>query len=365
MRRWAVKIQVEVPGKLILLGEYAVLEGADALVMAVDRRMQIGIEPATAADSCTIISNLQDDPFHFYLDRQGRVRPLKGQADELAGKMHFACQAISALLRRISDFNLPLEPFILQIDSRQFYMNQHQKLGLGSSAALTVGIVIALLRHFRLQKELFPTAADLFKFCLPVHYQAQNRRGSGIDVAASVYGGIVHYNLVRASGDAAANFRIDHALINGLTMRAVWTGQSASTGKLLQTLEKFQAASPAVYVQIMQQLTLASARGCQAFTLADPVKFMTAVADYFKILSDFSQRSGIAVVSEVHQKIAGTVQSCAGVYKPSGAGQGDLGIAFFDSAAAAEKAETELKKKHFATLQLDVSQQGGFSLLSE
>ena len=37
------------PGKLVLLGEYAVLEGAPALVMAIDRRAEVRLETRTQA----------------------------------------------------------------------------------------------------------------------------------------------------------------------------------------------------------------------------------------------------------------------------------------------------------------------------
>ena len=41
-------IVTSAPGKLFLLGEYAVLEGAPALLTAVDARVRVRIEPAEA-----------------------------------------------------------------------------------------------------------------------------------------------------------------------------------------------------------------------------------------------------------------------------------------------------------------------------
>ena len=41
-----MSIRVKVPGKLILLGEYAVLDGADALVASIDRYVIAEISPS-------------------------------------------------------------------------------------------------------------------------------------------------------------------------------------------------------------------------------------------------------------------------------------------------------------------------------
>ncbi len=39
-----MKVIADAPGKLVLLGEYAVLEGAPGLVVAVDRRARVVLE---------------------------------------------------------------------------------------------------------------------------------------------------------------------------------------------------------------------------------------------------------------------------------------------------------------------------------
>ena len=52
-----MSIRINVPGKLIILGEYAVLEGADALVSSVNR--YVNVEISTPGDDvCQISSNL-------------------------------------------------------------------------------------------------------------------------------------------------------------------------------------------------------------------------------------------------------------------------------------------------------------------
>src|SRR5215831_414462 len=90
------------PGKLILTGEYAVLDGAQAIVVAVDRRA-VARRNATPRGS---------SPF------------LVAVAEEIAARRGASDPAARAALE-------------ISVDSTAFY-NRAQKLGLGSSAAVTV-----------------------------------------------------------------------------------------------------------------------------------------------------------------------------------------------------------------------------------
>src|SRR3954465_8219320 len=90
------------PGKLILTGEYAVLDGAPALVIAVNRRVLAARRRAPRGSS----------PF------------LVAVADEIA-RRHGADHPATRAAMEIT------------VDSSAFYLGD-QKLGLGSSAAVTV-----------------------------------------------------------------------------------------------------------------------------------------------------------------------------------------------------------------------------------
>src|SRR5262249_27638055 len=90
------------PGKLIVTGEYAVLDGAPAIVLAIDRRA-IARRNATPRGS---------SPF------------LVAVADEIAARRGASDPAARAALE-------------ISVDSTAFY-HRITKLGLGSSAAVTV-----------------------------------------------------------------------------------------------------------------------------------------------------------------------------------------------------------------------------------
>lgn len=138
-------IDVFAPGKLVLLGEYAVLDGAPAVVAAVDRGVRCRIEPAAALH---ILTPDADDRF---------VRPALHAAHAPAARYTFTAEPA----------------------------HRGPKLGLGSSAAATVAAVLAA----RVQHGEPPDPADLRDIALRVHRQVQGS-GSGLDVTASAYGGL-------------------------------------------------------------------------------------------------------------------------------------------------------------------------------
>src|SRR3954471_7989598 len=134
------------PGKLILTGEYAVLDGAPAIVIAVDRR-------ALARRNATPHGS---SPF------------LLAVADEIAARRGTADPAAHAALE-------------ISVDSTAFY-HRLTKLGLGSSAAVTVAATALALGTVN-PEEVLPVA-------LAAHARAQGprgARGSGADIAASVH----------------------------------------------------------------------------------------------------------------------------------------------------------------------------------
>ena len=73
------------PGKLVLFGEYAVLEGASALVCAVDRRARIRYE---ASDSGTLTLDAKPLGLKDFILRRDGVAPDTSRADRRAGLVY-------------------------------------------------------------------------------------------------------------------------------------------------------------------------------------------------------------------------------------------------------------------------------------
>jgi phosphomevalonate kinase len=353
-----LSIRVKVPGKLILLGEYAVLEGANALVASVDRFVHATIS-ASKHDYCQLFSSLTSDPIRILINRKGEFVPDHGQSDELIKTMQFSLLIINELSKKIRESGLLIKPFDLQIDTSQFYIEANtMKLGLGSSAALTVSIIFAISCFLSIEDDLFSNDYDLFRFACDTHFKAQGNRGSGIDIAASVFGGINIYNVISIDRDGENQEISTISVAEDLYILPVWTGVSASTRELLSQVDKFRGDFEKEYQDMMSRLMVLSETGCVIYKEKNCSDFLDIVQDYYKVLKDFSSRSKIPIISNIHENIAEIVSSTGGVYKPSGAGGGDIGLAFSDSKEVIDNVKKALMEKNIEILSLGVSEQG-------
>jgi phosphomevalonate kinase len=168
------------PGKVVLLGEYAVVDGAPALVAAVDA----GVVCRVSAGPFEIRTPTGDDRF------------------------------VRAALEHVG-----APPAIYAFsDARVFGIDG--KPGLGGSAAATVAACLA--GSARAGRPL--TGDALRDVAIGVHRDVQGG-GSGIDVAAAAHGGVVRFEAGRVT--AAREVR----------PVVVWSGASASTSSRVRVYQ--------------------------------------------------------------------------------------------------------------------------------
>jgi phosphomevalonate kinase len=163
-------MRLSVPGNLLLLGEYAVLEqGGLGLAVAVERRLAVEAEPAPGLTVTGSWSGGEDL-------RWSAADPA---ASPLITEVAAACEAYLASVGRA------LPGARIRVDSGSFYV-EGRKIGFGSSAAVAVGLAWILL-------DLSGKPADpqaISELALRAHRRAQGGRGSGYDVLASSHGGV-------------------------------------------------------------------------------------------------------------------------------------------------------------------------------
>ncbi|NCG17876.1 MAG: hypothetical protein GWP91_02545 [Rhodobacterales bacterium] len=171
-------MRIDVPGKIVLMGEYAVLDGAPAIVAAVDRGVRCTF---SANDSRMTLRVPQDDRF---------VSPALAAVNAPTGQYDF------------QPWNQP---------------KTSTKAGFGGSAAATVAAVMV----GRLAQGEEHDANLVQQIATRVHRAVQGG-GSGIDVAASAHGGVLRFQ----NGDVEQLPSI-HPVV-------VWSGSSAQTGPRVQ-----------------------------------------------------------------------------------------------------------------------------------
>ena len=295
------------PGKLVITGEYAVLEGAPALVLAIDREARVALEDAGDGYEITA-PGLGIRAARGHLDATGRMSwPTLGApaSSQLA--------LVGAVLETLATDGPPT-PFRAGLDTRAFYAaaDGHAKLGLGSSAALTVALASAVCA---LDRRDPPTIDTL----IAAHRRAQDGRGSGLDIAASLVGGLLAYRL--HDGQPQVTPAIWPA---GLEWCCVWSGKSASTRAYLDRLAAWRTSAPARYAAVMHDLGDAAAAAAAA---ADAATLLEAVAAYALALDCLGSSSGLDIISAEHRALGALAARHGVTYKSCGAGGGDVGIA--------------------------------------
>ncbi|TQO19573.1 phosphomevalonate kinase [Rhodoglobus vestalii] len=313
----ATIIEASAPGKLFLLGEYAVLDGAPALLAAVDRRVTVTVAPS------------DDDRWHLStpgLDLDSLTLEADGSIPaDCDGRTHTRLRVFDAV-RTVVRCTGTLS---ITIDSTAFFASGH-KLGLGSSAAVATALTSALLTAAGRS----PSREQIRILATEAHRSAQRGTGSGGDVASSSYGGLISY--VRDTAPTSLVWPQE------LEIMAVVTGTGSSTTELVGKVTDYAAQDTARYRTDIERLSALAHTAQDAVHSAED--FLRLASDYFDALVELDTHAGAGIVSEHHLQLHSLAADLGGVFKTSGAGGGDVGLVFArrgESAARLAEAFTE------------------------
>lgn len=302
-------VTTSAPGKLFLIGEYAVVEYGPAIIAVVAQRAYVRISRCRGkaarvliiADSCREAC-IEDVPI------------LASVIEELESRQLFTRDMLAGCR--------------IELDTQAFYRDT-QKLGLGSSAALTVAILQALFSA--------PRDEQYFDLAIACHRRLQGGLGSGADVATALSG-----RLSRYQRDCSVPETV--SLPPDLRLLFVWSGQSADTSAFLKKLAEFKACSLPVYDRQIAELSKLSSQSVAALNQGATGDFIRFVGAFDRKLEEFSRVSRLGFYSDVHQCLYQLVSAEGATYKPSGAGGGDFGVVATDSDEVAARVVASLTK---------------------
>lgn len=288
-------IAASAPGKLFLTGEWAVLRGAPALVVAVDRVARVEMDVEDGAGTLTIESLAEG-------------RTWRGDAGDAnpggdAGTVIAALQRVGWAHGRV------------RVDTRPFLIGE-RKLGLGRSSATIAAAVLA--RRALAGRDDDPSA--VLDDALAANAAFQGGQGSGADVAAAVFGGVV---AAERAGDGLRVAR--HALPPGLELVAGWTGESAATTPLVAAFADLPSPPS------LADLAATARAAVEAVAQGDAAALSEAVQRSNVLLARFGDETGLPIVTPALRRLVDTARAAGAVAKPSGAGGGDCGIAIASS----------------------------------
>ncbi|MBT8131531.1 MAG: hypothetical protein KJO35_04620 [Gammaproteobacteria bacterium] len=315
------------PGKMMLLGEFAVLEDAPAVVIAINRRAVVRVTSAEEnprAKNKVSVPELCPREISFEIDEQRQVSWLR--TDALIRKK------LALLGQVIAEFHTGKAVHI-STDTSAFFRDG-KKMGFGSSAALTVAAATAL-------QGATPELATLVE----THRAAQNGRGSGFDIAAAIEGGVINFRSQPLQAQPVS-------LPADLYLCGVWTGQSASTSSLLRELDAADNRSQAI-----DELCKEAEQAIGGLA-GDAASWVAAVARYSTALQRFAAQTSLPVFAGGHSAVAEIAKNSDIAYKPSGAGGGDIGVAASTDKAALESFGRLLRASGVSVFDLEIAGQG-------
>ncbi len=252
------------PGKVLISGAYAVLEGAPAIVCAVDRYA------------------------HAFDDGDDATATA-----EVRAALAHPCA----------------------IDVRELEVDG-VKLGLGSSAA---ALVAALALRASQRGEDVTSAASrgaIFSRAREVHAQVQHG-GSGLDVAASTYGGVLRYTLNRLE---------PIELPPDVHLATFFSGKSARTSALRERVSALRQRDESTYTRWMAALTEVAIAASRAIDAKDGKRLVSAVASTLHPLAALGAAADAPIVPREFADLGVVAVDEGAAFVPSGAGGGDIGI---------------------------------------
>ncbi len=268
------KVTVSAPGKLLLLGEHSVIYGYPSLVTAMDARVYVKAQKTDENSDRIIAPQVKDTRF---VEKALVFFKEKYQLSS------------SVCVTTRSDFS--------------------HNVGLGSSSAVTVASFKALSVLF--EKNLTNKEIFNLSYQLTIHIQGV---GSGFDIAAAVWGGVLYY--------IYGGKTIDPVVTSALPLVVGYCGFKADTPTLVKKVRSTYQKSRLATDKIFKEITQLVEKGKKYLMMNDYSHLGNIMTQNHKLL----QKLNVST-PKLDRMVEKAVSAGAFGAKLSGAGGGDCMIA--------------------------------------
>lgn len=307
-------IRASAPGKLMLAGEYVVVErGIPALAVAVDRRLTVEVVPDAGRRQWLVTS-----PALALKDAQLKAVPVLAEViARVPGLPPGGRITVSSQLGEGAD-----------------------KPGLGGSAALCAAAIAAC---WRLSGASGPPDVQL---AIAAHRAAQGGRGSGYDVAAVMQGGLTLFR----PGDGHSPASVE-ALPwpKGLHAAVFRAGRGSSTVDLLGRMASWRDEDPESFDACIEPLAAETLSLIAAFRSGNVPQILDGLAQVQEELQTMDRIGELGILAGGQCQLLGLIEDAGAIARTSGAGGGDCAWALTDdperlTAVATAAAELGFKR---------------------
>ncbi|WP_427870828.1 phosphomevalonate kinase [Leucobacter luti] len=367
-------IEVRAPGKLFIAGEYAVVEpGEPAVLVAVDRFITLRLTESFE-EGRVRSEEYGRSPLVWVRDPEsGEIVREHEPVDYVFAAIHAVEQLRAELGIRPRYFDLEIRSELDDVSGR--------KLGLGSSAAVTVAVIAALDEFYGLSL----TRAERFRLSLLATIEIAPN-ASGGDLAASTFGGWIRY--VSPDRGALHEARAEHGVARALQaapwqrtelerlphpsrlrLLTGWTGIPASTERLVSGIARASSTSgpTRLAAQAGEHRPLVpfvdESRVCVE-AVANSLRTelpgaLAAIRRARRLMRNLGLASGIEIETPRLCALCDIAERNGAAAKPSGAGGGDCGIVLAPGEADPAGILSEWERNEIVPLSLSVHAPSG------
>ncbi|MFH1439265.1 MAG: phosphomevalonate kinase [Candidatus Woesearchaeota archaeon] len=378
-------ITIKVPGKLMIAGEWAVLEGdKPSIVMAVDKYVECSVEDAN--HSSIKVPGMDELPF-VYEKTKVRFRRILTSGEK--EKLLFAKNTIEIFLKFMEENANPINTFRLvtknhdttikvgdmAAENRNPNVYTEKKLGFGSSGAICVAIGTAILEFYDYDTKDPKIKDILFKLSAISHFISQDMMGSCADVASSVYGGVLYYKAFSSlwlKNELKTNISLLDLLEGDWTYLKIrpiklpknmkilccWTSKSSNTRTMMEQMDDFKAQEYEEFKRLMDEIELAVDSVVDAIELGNIEEIMMMLFRNHSMLMELDRSSGIGMLTRELEILIGIAVQNGCVGKISGAGGGDSGIAVCFDDEKSEIIKKAWKEAGLYPIELNIDHDG-------
>jgi mevalonate kinase len=280
------------PGRIILVGEYGVLEDGPVVVASIARYAKAQFVP----------------------------------------RMDAMSKLVSEVVKRtqveLGEIFAALPPGSILVDDEDFRHNG-QLVGLGSSAASSVAAVGALLETLGLpvatRRSLVFAIADAGRRALA------GRAGSGVESLAATYGGLVRVSRARGREPKA----VPVVPPPGLSLVLFSVAPSVSAQRIAEDIRRYARSDPVGFEDRTRTLRGLAQRFVDEIGAGRATGAIASASGYGDELAGLGRAAQVPIMNEPFDLARELARELGGVAKPSGAGAGSVGVAMFATPEAA------------------------------
>ena len=320
-----MKIETTASGKVFFSGEYMALEGGRAIILSTPQSAKVSISENNETNNI-LFSSMSDHSYPFLIDEEMQIAWLEEDP------MHLG----SVLNEAVNQFNRSFSGKSISIDTSEFFYKE-RKIGIGSSAAVSVALTKALNKLLGLKLGV----KAMIDHSKQIHNRSQDSTGSGFDVIASFL-----------KERALSCQLLDHEryvyekikLPEAIKVFAVVNNACSQTSEMINRYKAAKNKFGDYFSNHATKMKSELDRLHDAILKKDPILIMDYLSRYNESLVEMDNKFSLGIFDHHHDFIK-LAKNESIFYKPSGSGGGDLGLLISDDKMRLDKICKELISK--------------------